>query len=187
MDTKSNSAVCKVLADCVFFRKRNVPFAKEQLMYELPKQRVTSNKPPISSASTDLFGPVLTRTNRSKTKRYGVIFTCLAVRAIHIKIAYSLDTSFFIQASRRFVARKGLVTQIVSDNDTNLVGSERELRKAVKSWNSAQIHNFLIQKEIDWFFNPPGGSHHGGIFERQITSIQKYLSTICQEQLLTDK
>ena len=102
-------------------------------------------------------------------------------------MAYSLDTSFFIQASRRFVARKGLVTQIVSDNDTNLVGSERELRKAAKSWNSAQIHNFLIQKGIDWIFNPPGGSHHGGIFERQITSIQKYLSTICQEQLLTDK
>ena len=183
MDTKSNSAVCKVLADCVFFRKRNVP-VQEQLMYELPKQRVTSNKFPISSASTDLCGLVLTRTNRSKTKQYGVIFTCLAVRAINIKIAaYSLDTAFFIQASRRSVARKGLVTQIISDNDTNLVGSERKLRKAVKSWKSAQIHDFLIQKGIDWFFNPPGGSHYGGIFERQIRSIRKYSSTICQEQL----
>ena len=157
-------------------------------MSELPKQRMTSNKPPVSSASSDLCGPVLSQTNRSKTKQYGVIFTRLAVRAIHIKIAaYSLDTSFFIQASRRFVARKGLVTQIISDKGTNLVGSERELRKAVKSWNSAQIYDFLIQKEINWFFNSPGGSHYGGIFERQITSIRKYLSTICQEQLLTDK
>ena len=143
MDTKSNSTVCKVLADCVFFRKRNAP-AQEQLMSELPKQRMTSNKSPISSASTDLCGLVLTQTNRSKTKQYGVIFTCIAVRAIDIKIAYSLDTSFFIQASRRSVARKGLVTQIISDNGTNLVGSECELRKAVKSWNSAQIYDFLI-------------------------------------------
>ena len=186
MDTKSNSAVCKVLADCVFFRKRNAP-AQEQLMSELSKQGVTSNKSPISSASFDLFGPVLSQTNRSKTKQYGVIFTCIAVRAINIKIAYSLDTSFFIQASRRSVARKGLVTQIIFDKGKNLVGSEREFRKAVKSWNSAQIHNFLMQKGIDWFFNPPGGSHYGGIFERQIRSIRKYLSTICQGQLLTDK
>ena len=163
-------------------RKLYAP-AKVQLMAELPKERFTLNEPPFSHEGTDLFGPLLTKTNRSRTKQYGVIFICLAVRAIHIKIAYSLDTSSFIQALRCFVARRVPVVEIKSDNGTNLVGSKRELREAIQNWNGKQIHHFLLQKGIDWSFNPPGASHHGRIWERQITSVRKQLNAICQEQL----
>ena len=156
-------------------------------MAELPKERLTPNEPPFSHVGTDLFGPFLAKANRSSTKRYGVIFNCLAVRAIHIEIAYSLDTSSFIQALRRFIARRGPVVEIKSDNGTNLVGSERELREAIQNWNGKQIHDFLLQKGIDWSFNPPGASHHGGIWERQIRSVRKQLNAICQEQLLNDE
>ena len=156
-------------------------------MAELPKERLTPNEPSFSHVGTDLFGPFLTKTNRSRTKQCEVIFICLALRAIHIEIAYSLDTSSFIQALRRFVARRGPVVEIKSDNGTNFVGSERELREAIQNWNSKQIHDFLLQKNIDWSFNPPGASHHGGICERQIRSVRKQLNAICQEQLLTDK
>ena len=44
-----------------------------------------------------------------------------------------------------------------------------------------------MQKSIDWSFNPPGASHHGEIWERQIKSVRKQLNAICQEQLLTDE
>ena len=76
-------------------RKLYAP-AKAQLMAELPKERLTPNEPPFLHVETDLFGLFLTKTSRSRTKRYGVIFTCLAVRAIRIEIAYSFDTSSFI-------------------------------------------------------------------------------------------
>lgn len=57
-------------------------------------------------------------------KRYGVIFTCLASRAVHLKVAASLDTDSYINALRRFIARRGHVKKIRSDN---CVGAEREL------------------------------------------------------------
>ena len=59
-------------------------------------------------------------------KRYGVVFTCLVIRAVHVEIASSLDTDSFINALRRFIARRGQVKVIYLDNGTHLVGAERE-------------------------------------------------------------
>ena len=100
-------------------------------MADLPKERLKSNAPPFSVVELDYFGPFLTRKGRSLVKRYGVIFTCLSIRAVHIKVASSLNTSAFIQALRRFIARRGQVIQIKSDNGTNFIGGERELREAI--------------------------------------------------------
>lgn len=87
-------------------------------------------------------------------KRYGVIFSCMAIRAIHIEVAPSLDTGSFINALRRFIARLIQVQELRSDNGTNFVGAERELRTAIEQWNQSQINNVLQQKGIKWTFNP---------------------------------
>ena len=84
----------------------------------------------------------------SLVKRYGVIFTCLAIRAVHIEIAYSLDTDWFLLALRRFIARRGQVEVIHSDNGTNFTSGDRELRDAISGWNHERIHSSLLQKDI---------------------------------------
>lgn len=81
-------------------------------------------------------------------KRYGVIFTCMAVRAIHLEVVSSLDTDSLIGALRRFIARRGQVKILHSDNRTDFVGAERELKKAIKEWNSSKIENALHQSGI---------------------------------------
>ena len=108
-------------------------------------------------------------------KRYGVLFTCLASRAVHLEMAASLDTDAFINALRRFVARRGQVRVMRSDNGTNLVGGERELREAMQDWNTYRIETFLQQKNITWLFNAPGASHHGGSWERLIRSSRRIM------------
>ena len=100
-------------------------------MSQLPKQRMISNKPPISTVGTEHFGPFLTRTSHDKTKRYDIFSHVLQLE--HIEIAYSLDTLSLIQALRRFATRRGQVTQIISNIGTDLVGSKRELREVVQS------------------------------------------------------
>ena len=64
-------------------------------------------------------------------KRYGCLFTCLAARAVHIEVVYSLDTDGFINAFRRFVRLRGCPTTIFSDNDTNFRAGEKELRESL--------------------------------------------------------
>ncbi|XP_070541129.1 uncharacterized protein [Ptychodera flava] len=106
------------------------------------------------------------------------------MRAIHLEVAYSLDTNSFINSLRRFIARRGQVKVLRSDNGTNLVGAERELREAINNWNQVKIGTALGQKNITWQFNPPSGSHFGGIWERQIRTIRKVLFSLLKEQMV---
>ena len=120
-------------------------------------------------------------------KRYGVIFTCLALRVVHLEISHSLDTDSFILALRRFIARRRQVKEICSDNSTNFVGGEKELRVMIESWNQTVIHQSLLQKGITWIFNPPSASHHGGVWERLIRSTRKIVGGLVKEQNLDDE
>jgi len=63
-------------------------------------------------------------------------------------VAKSLQITSFINVLRRFVARRGPASDIYSDNGTNFVGADRELRQSLESWNQSQIADFLSQKEI---------------------------------------
>jgi hypothetical protein len=156
-------------------------------MASLPKDRVTPEKPPFTFTGVDCFGPFEVRRGRARAKRYGVIFTCLTLRAIHIEVANSLDTESFINALRRFIARRGRPEEMRSDNGGNFVKGEKELRQEIQDWNQTQIHDFLVQRNIKWTFNPPAGSHHGGVWERCIRTVRKVMRAITKEQLLDDK
>lgn len=168
----ARSTVRRILNNCVSCRKREAHTA-EQKMANLPAERVTPGKAPFTYTGTDCFGPFDVQRGRTTVKRYGIIFTCLTLRAVHIEVANSLDTESFINALRRFSARRGQPEQIRSDNGGNFVKGEKELREAVKQWNQSQIHKFLLQRNIKWVFNPPTASHHGGVWERCIRTVRK--------------
>ena len=158
---QANSTVRRMLHSCFGCKRRHSP-ALQQKMVDLPLDRVNPGNPSFTFVGIDCFGPFYVRHKRSLAKRYGVIFTCLVVRAVQLEIAHSLETNSFIQSLRRFAARRGQVKEIRSDNGTNFVGGEKELRHAIAEWNQNKIHESLLQKSIDWHFNPPTGSHHGG-------------------------
>lgn len=182
----ANSEVRKFLSRCVICRKtRGKPL--EQKMADLPEDRLLPDEPPFSNVGVDYFGPFNVKHGRSTVKRYGVLFTCLTTRAVHIEIAHTLDTDSCLNAIRRFVCRRGQVSVMRSDNGTNLVAAERELREAIQEWNQSKILDCLMQKGIQWVFNPPAGSHFGGIWERQIRTVRKVLRSILKEQLVNDE
>ena len=183
---KAGSAVRRVLSRCVSCRRRQGPGC-EQKMADLPVDRLTADQPPFTRVGIDYFGPFQVRRGRSFPKRYGVIFTCLAIRAVHIEVAHSLDTDSFLLALRRFVARRGQVKEIRSDNGTNFTSGEKELRESIKAWNQEKIHESLLQRDIKWSFNPPYGSHYGGIWERCIRTTRKILQALLREQITDDE
>ena len=159
----------------------------EQKMAGLPADRVAAEKPPFSHVGVDCFGPYMVKQGRSVVKRYGCIFTCLVMRAIHIEILHSLNTDSFLNALQRFISRRGQPEIIRSDNGTNFIGAERELREGLRRWNQEQIHNNLLQQGINWKFNPPTASHMGGCWERQIRTTKKVLNSVVKQQTLNDE
>ena len=183
---KGRKLVKKIVHQCVICRKLRGKTEIQQ-MANLPKARVTPSEPPFTRVGVDYFGPFTVKRARSDVKRYGCIFTCLAIRAIHIEVAHSLSTASFISAMERFMARRGEPKEVFSDNGTNFVGAQQELRRAIGDWNQNQIHEHLLKKEVSWKFNPPGASHMGGVWERQIRTIRSVLAGVMKQQDMDDE
>ena len=100
-----------------------------------------------------------------------------------MEIAASLDTSSCINAFRRFLARRGTVKTMRSDNGTNLVGAQKELKVSLEQWNQAHIGRELQLHGVKWDFNPPAASHFGGVWERLIRLVRKVLYSLLREQV----
>lgn len=181
---KGQSEVRRVLSKCLECKKRSGQLGI-QIMAPLPEARVTHCEYPFAKVGIDYFGPLTVKQKRSHVKRYRCIFTCMAVRAVHIEIAHSLETESFLGALSRFMSRRGIPTAIFSDNGTNFKGAEAVLREEFSklSDEAAQdkIVDHLRQRSISWHFNAPLASHTGGVWERLIRSVRKILRAIFLE------
>ena len=76
---------------------------------------------------------------------------------------------------------------IWSDNGTNFIWAEKELREGIEKWNVVNNAAELAHKGIKWRFNPPSGPHQGGIWERLVRSFKRVLYTILGTHRLTDE
>lgn len=144
------SLVRNTIHPCITCQKVGVAFV-EQKMADLPRERITS-APPFSFIGVDYFGPFVVQNGRKWEKRWGVMFTCLSLRSVHCKMAYSLSTDAFILAMRRFISRRGTVEKFYSDNGKNFIEAERELARSLVAFDQAQI---LSGRHIARSFNPP--------------------------------
>lgn len=141
------SSVSRCISKCVTCRRLRGAL-QEQKMANLPEDRLEP-APPFTHCGVDYFGPWLIKEGRKELKRYGVLFTCLSRRAIHLEVSATLETNSFINALRRFISRRGPVRTIRCDQGSNLVGAKNELQKALSSmdqpafaisfWNATAI------------------------------------------------
>ncbi|CAM4638688.1 unnamed protein product [Leuciscus chuanchicus] len=143
-------------------------------MADLPPECLRLLCPPFYSTGVDCFGPYLVKIGRRNEKRWGLIFKCLTTRAVHIELLNSMDVDAFLLALRRLIARRGQPREIRSDCGTNFRGAERELREAFFSMES-ELQICLADHQIDFKLNPPSAPHFGGIWEREVRSIQNAL------------
>lgn len=177
----ASTIIRSVMSQCITCRKYHAK-RSEQKMAALPMERVTGDKPPFNNTGMDMFGPFEIKRGRSMVKRYGLIFTCLATRAIHLEILHSADTDSCLNALRRFLCRRGAVSTIQSDNGSNFVGWESTLREALRAWNDSDIPAWLAQRGITWKFNPPAASHFGSVWESMIRVVRKVMNGVLKEQ-----
>ncbi|XP_033228869.1 uncharacterized protein LOC117180478 [Belonocnema kinseyi] len=113
---------------------------------------------------------------------YGVLFTCLTVRAVHLEIAASLTKDSMIMAFRRMMARQGHPLRMYSGNGTNLRGASEELKRAVQELHKNEILRQTSKFQIRWNFIPSATPHMGGCWERLVKSVKKDLESTLREQ-----
>ncbi|XP_075156642.1 uncharacterized protein LOC142229926 [Haematobia irritans] len=106
----------------------------------------------------------------------------LRQRAVHIELVSTLNTSSCIMAIRNFICRRGTPRELFSDNGTNFVGAERELRQAIKEIDTNELIRSFTSATMKWNFNSPSSPHMGGAWERLVRSVKTVLYKILPER-----
>ena len=112
--------------------------------------------------------------------------TCLTTRAIHIEFAGDLSTDDFLLALRRFINDRGTVEIIRSDNGTNFVGTNNEMKTCLKQLDQVKIKNYMCGKNIKRIFNPSASPWMGGVWESLVKSVKKTLKAIVKDRIFTE-
>ncbi|GFU71099.1 integrase catalytic domain-containing protein [Trichonephila clavipes] len=96
----------------------------------------------------------------------------MVTKACHLKIVTDLSGEAFITTLKRFFSRRGKSERIFSDNATNFVGTQLELKRLREIMSNCDnnLCNFLSEERVEWSFIPPRAPNHGGWSEsRQIS------------------
>ncbi len=144
-----------------------------QKMADLPEER-TEASPPFTYCGIDCFGPFIVKEGRKELKRYGLLFTCLCSRAVHIETLDDLTTDAFMNALRVFIAIRGPVRQLRCDQGTNFMGARREFSELLKGMDQERLRAI----SCEFVVNVPSASHMGGVWERQIRTIRSILTAM---------
>lgn len=142
---------------------------------------------PFMKVGVDYAGPFSIKENRLRKPRqykiYLAVFVCFTIRAVHLEYLSDLSTESFIAALNRFVARRGLPTDIYSDCGTNFVGKNNLLRALV---NDPMCRDQLTASVYcTWHFNPPGAPDFGRLWEATVRSSKSLLVRIMGEHTFT--
>ena len=108
--------VKNVLRKCRICCKYQGGLFKMPPMSPWPKNKLTQSAP-FKHTGLDYFGPLYVKSqNREKKKVWVCLFTCVVVRAVHLEIVDDLTAEEFLLVLRRFIARRGNPSKIISDN-----------------------------------------------------------------------
>ncbi|XP_039447364.1 uncharacterized protein LOC120426643 [Culex pipiens pallens] len=161
----------------------------QQLMGSLPAVRTTPARAFVH-VGVDYAGPILVKSGNPRkphvTKGYIAVFVCLCTKAVHLEVAGDLSTKAFFGALKRFVARRGLCTEIWSDNGTNFVGADRQMQEFFETDEfKQQAAHFAANIGVKWTFIPPSAPHMGGLWEAAVKSAKTHLRKVLGNESAT--
>lgn len=154
----ARTAVRRAKTSCQFCKvTRARPVAP--LMGSLPADRLVPVERPFTYTSLDYF----TRLE------------------FYLELAADLITDACILCIRNFVNTRGLPVRIRSDNGTNFVGADRELRANIAAFDQDAIKRECTGCGIEWRFNCPSNPEVGGCWKRLVRSVKRVLAVTMTE------
>ena len=146
-----------------------------QLMGQLPPSRVVPTSP-FHHTGADFTGPIMVKRGytrvRTLVKTYICVFICMATKAAHLEVVRDLSSDGFLAALRCFVARRGCPETLATDNGTNFIGAQRELKDLYDLLNTPKtqdaVDRYCTAQSIKWSHTPARSPHFGGLWEAAV-------------------
>ena len=176
--------VKRVINECITCKKQRARLC-QQVMSDLPNER-TKRAHPFEYTTLDLFGPFEVRDSvkkRTKKKVWGVVYCCMASRAVHADLVDDLSSESFLQAFSRFTALRGHPRKLWSDRGTNFVGAKpalKELHKNLTCLQKSAVENVAAKNgtEWQWDFHPADSPHRNGAAEAAVKLLKRALNSL---------
>ncbi|XP_073670542.1 uncharacterized protein [Paramisgurnus dabryanus] len=174
----------KVVDSCVVCRKSKAKHC-QQIMADLPLER-TGPAAPFEFTTMDLFGPYEVKDEvkkRTRLRVWGIVFCCMASRAIHTEVVSDMSSEGFLLAYQRFTSLRGHPKKLWSDPGTNFVGARPALEKLYKflnQLNKSEIEDTAAKHgtEWSWKIHPGDSPHRNGAAEAAVKVVKRALSNL---------
>ena len=179
---KGRQTVKRIVNSCVTCKRWQGPAYSAPKVAPLPEFRVRE-VPAFSKVGIDFAGPLNVKVSGEGTRKvYIAIFSCCVTRALHLELVHDLSAETFQRALRRFSARRGTPSLIVSDNAKTFKATEKALEKIQ---NHPEFRANLDNLKIEWKFNLERAPWWGGFFERMVGSVKRCLRKVLGNARLT--
>ena len=186
---KGRQTIKRVLKICVTCKRWQGAAYSSPKTAAMPEFRARE-APSFSMVGIDSAGPLYVKDPKSRDMRkvYIAIFSCCVTRAIHLELVNDLSAATCYRALRRFSARRGTPSLIVSDNAKTFKAAAKAIEKLQ---NHPEIKNDLDKMHIEWRFNLERAPWWGGFFEIMVGSVKRCLrkvlsnSRVTSDELLT--
>ena len=148
----------------------------------LPNYQV-QEAPPFTITGVDFAGPLYVRSPDGGQKKVWIcLYTCCVVRAVHLDPAPNMCAPTFLRSFKRFAARRGLPSRVISDNGKAFKAAAKTIQAVL---GHKDVKSYFSGLGVKWVFNIPKATWWGGIFERMVRSTKRCLSKIVGQAKLS--
>ena len=164
---RGKQIVARTIHRCVVCKRQQGKVLLPPPSPALPEFRVSTDYC-FQTTGVDFAGPLLVKeifdTDGTLYKAYICLFTCAASRTVHLELTPNLEAESFIRAFKRFSARRGTPSRLISDN--------------AKTFASLLLKSFLLRKEVESTHILPASPWWGGFYERLVKSVKLPLKKV---------
>ncbi|XP_072400318.1 uncharacterized protein [Diabrotica undecimpunctata] len=174
--------------NCITCFKFNPSFATYP-MSSLPDNRIKPSLP-FQFTGIDYAGPFPLKDKAGRgckiLKCYICVFVCFSTKAIHLELVSNLTTRCFLSCLKRFTSRRGVPSDVYSDNGSTFVGARNELKEfgIFLLKNENVITQYASKDNIHWHFIPPYSPNFGGLWEAAVKSTKHFLKRTMLNRIL---
>ena len=153
-----NKLAKSVCSRCMVCRTKN-RIMNKQIMGDLPEEKLSAAAPFVYTA-VDMFGPWKVREmagGRRFFKCWGVMFSCLATKAVCILACPGYSTAAFATTYRMFTAIYSHPTKVFTDHGPQLVA-----HAGAEELSLGQVAEEAGKRGTEWVFSPKACSWRNG-------------------------